>query len=131
MSDEHLDRRVLIAESDALTRDVFVSALAEAGFRVDVASDGFEAIGRLEACDYDAVVVDLHLPRTDGMSVLHFISDRQPELLRRVVLVTGLALPEIGTLYAICATLPKPISPKRLLEVIGTCVSCRNSEQPA
>lgn len=133
MSEQHdmerlINGNVLIAESDQPTRDFFASALADAGYRVDVASDGLEAIGRLEAHDYDALIVDLHLARTDGMGVLHFISERQPALLERVVLVTGLALPEIGAIYPICATLPKSISPKRLVETINTCVNRRQSE---
>lgn len=119
---------VLIAESDGPTRELFVSALAHAGFRVDVASDGLETIGRIEARDYAAVVVDLHLPRTDGLGVLQFLSERQPAMLGRVVLVTGLALPEIDALYPICATLPKPISPSRLVETIKTCVDRHKSE---
>ena len=119
---------VSVAESDAATREFFVSALVNAGFRVDVASDGLETIGRLEAGDYAAVVVDLHLPRTDGLGVLQFLSERQPGLLARVVLVTGLALPEIDALYPICATLPMPISPSRLVETIRTCVSRHKSE---
>lgn len=134
MSDRHeaecpTGGSVLVAEGDQATRDFLASALADAGFRVDLASDGLEAIGRLEAHDYDALVVDLHLARTDGMGVLHFISERQPALLERVVLVTGLALPEIGAIYPICATLPKSISPKRLVETINTCVNRRKSEE--
>lgn len=122
------ENNVLVAESDGPTRDFFVSTLADAGFRVEVASDGLETIGRLEAHDYAAVMVDLHLPRTDGLGVLQFLSERQPALLERVVVVTGLALPEIGALYPICATLPKPISPTRLVETIRTCVSRHKSE---
>ena len=123
-----IESNVLVAESDGPTRDFFVSALADAGFRVDAASDGLEAIGRLEAHEYIAVVVDLHLPRTDGLGVLQFLAERQPALLARVVLVTGLALPEIDALYPICATLPKPISPSRLVETIKDCVNRHQSE---
>lgn len=119
---------VLVAESDGPTLEFFVSALAAAGFRVDAASDGLEAIGRLEAREYDGVVVDLHLPRKDGLGVLQFLSERQPALLGRVVLVTGLALPEIGMLYPICATLPKPISAARLVATIEECLKRRKSE---
>ena len=119
---------VLVAESDAPTRDLFVSALADAGFRVDAATDGLEAIGRLEAREYDGVVVDLHLPRKDGLGVLQYLSERQPALLARVVLVTGLALPEVGMLYPICATLPKPISAARLVATIRECLARRKSE---
>lgn len=119
---------VLVAQGDRPTRELFASTLANAGFHVDIASDGLEAIGRLETRDYDAVIVDLHLTRTDGMGVLEFIAERHAALLGRIVLVTGLALPEIGALYPIFATLPKPISPRRLVDVVRTCMNHRTPE---
>jgi DNA-binding response OmpR family regulator len=119
---------VLVAQGDRPTRELFATTLANAGFHLDVASDGLEAIGRLETRDYDAVIVDLHLTRTDAMGVLQFIAERHPSIFGSVVLVTGLALPEIGALYPICATLPKPVSPSRLLDVVRTCLNRRKPE---
>jgi len=115
--------RVLIAEGDPATREFFTSALENRGYTIDVATDGLETIGRLEALPYKAVILDLHLPRVDGLGVLEFIADRHPELLPSVILVTGLALSEIASLYPICATLPKSLSIARLAEVVDACVS--------
>jgi len=44
--------------------------LREAGFAVDLAADGEEGLWHAENDDYDAIVLDLMLPRLDGLSVL-------------------------------------------------------------
>lgn len=116
-------KRVLVVEGDATTRDGFTSAIARAGYNVDAATDGLEAIGRLEAGKYDVVLLDLHLTRLDGLGVLAFIADRQPSVLPRVVLITGVDLPAVAPLYAIYATLPRPVSARRLVAVIEDCAS--------
>jgi two-component system OmpR family response regulator len=57
-------------EDEALLSDRLAAALAEAGYAVDCARDGERAefLGQTE--DYDAVVLDLGLPKLDGLSVL-------------------------------------------------------------
>jgi len=115
--------RILIAESEIAARELHVSVLAGDGYSVDVATDGLEAIGRLEARSYAAVLLDLHLPKLDGMGVLAFLAERQPDVIRRVVMVTGLSAPEIGSLYPIGGTLPKPVSADRLRQVIRECAA--------
>lgn len=62
--------RVLVVEDEARLADHLASALAEAGYAVDRASDGEQAdfLGQTEP--YDAVILDLGLPKTDGLAVL-------------------------------------------------------------
>jgi two-component system OmpR family response regulator len=62
--------RVLIAEDEGSLAAELAKALELAGYAVDVAADGERAefLGRTES--YDAVVLDLGLPRLDGLSVL-------------------------------------------------------------
>lgn len=62
--------RLLLAEDDPdLARSLRLS-LAEAGYAVDLARDGEEAAFLGETEPYDLVVLDLGLPRLDGVSVL-------------------------------------------------------------
>ena len=62
--------RILLVEDDPdLTRQL-KSALADAGYAVDHAADGEEAQFLGETEPYDAVVLDLGLPKVDGVSVL-------------------------------------------------------------
>ena len=62
--------RILIAEDEVVLAEQLSRALAEAGYAVDLAGDGERAefMGRTE--EYDAVVLDLGLPKIDGLTVL-------------------------------------------------------------
>jgi two-component system, OmpR family, response regulator len=62
--------RVLVVEDEPRLCDQLVSALTEAGYAVDRAADGDEAQRLGEVHPYDAVVLDLALPRVDGLTVL-------------------------------------------------------------
>lgn len=62
--------RVLVVEDSDTLGAQLRSALADANFAVDVASDGEEALFLGETEPYDAVVLDLGLPKLDGLSVL-------------------------------------------------------------
>jgi two-component system OmpR family response regulator len=62
--------RVLVVEDEALLSQQLARALGDAGYAVDCAADGERAdfLGQTE--HYDAVVLDLGLPRVDGLTVL-------------------------------------------------------------
>jgi len=62
--------RVLVVEDEALLAEQLAAALGDAGYAVDCARDGVQAdfLGRTER--YDAVILDLGLPRVDGLTVL-------------------------------------------------------------
>jgi DNA-binding response OmpR family regulator len=62
--------RVLAVEDDPDVGDHLVIALGEAGFIVDLVSDGDDAWFRGDTEDYAAVILDLGLPKLDGLSVL-------------------------------------------------------------
>ncbi len=63
--------RLLLVEDDGALAQQLKAALTEAGFVVDVASDGIDAEFRGQTEAYDAIVLDLGLPGMDGLSVLH------------------------------------------------------------
>lgn len=62
--------RVLIVEDESTLASQLASALRAAGFVVDAAKDGEEGLYFGEEYDYDAAVIDLGLPRLDGMSLI-------------------------------------------------------------
>ncbi len=62
--------RALIVEDEADVAADLALALQEAGFVVDIASDGEDAWFRGNTEDYDVAILDLGLPRMDGLSVL-------------------------------------------------------------
>ncbi len=79
----------LIVEDEAALRTAVGDALADAGFAVDRAADGQEALENVRARDYDLIVCDLKMPRVDGPAFFAVLSDEKPALARRVVFVTG------------------------------------------
>lgn len=63
--------KVLLVEDSQRLRKTLVRGLRAAGFAVDAAADGVEAVAFLGGFDYDHVILDLGLPRLDGFGVLH------------------------------------------------------------
>jgi DNA-binding response OmpR family regulator len=61
--------RILIVEDDARLSDVLRRGLAESGHIVDVESDGEAGEAAAQAAAYDAIVLDVMLPRKDGFAV--------------------------------------------------------------
>jgi DNA-binding response OmpR family regulator len=62
--------RTLIVEDAPRMRRLLSQALKGAGYAVDTASDGVEGLALAEVNEYDVVLLDLMLPRMDGLSVL-------------------------------------------------------------
>jgi DNA-binding response OmpR family regulator len=71
---------LLIVEDDELLRDGLSAQLMQAGHRIDTAADGEQALNRLDAEAYEGVVLDLGLPRVDGLTVLRRLRQRLPAL---------------------------------------------------
>src|SRR6202158_3998907 len=68
VEEEHV--RVLVVEDEALLSQQLVVALGQAGYAVDCAADGERADFLAQTEPYDAVVLDLGLPKIDGLTVL-------------------------------------------------------------
>jgi len=67
---------ILIVEDDDLLRDALAAQLAQANHTVGTAADGQQARDLLEGTRFDAVILDLGLPKIDGMAVLQWIRQR-------------------------------------------------------
>ena len=72
--------RILVVEDDRKVANFIQSGLAEEGYAVDVLYEGSHAGEQANACDYDAVVLDLMLPGRSGFQVLRDIRARKTAL---------------------------------------------------
>ena len=72
--------RILVVEDEPGILAFVTRALRAEGFAIDCATDGARALGCLGHEHYDLVVLDLLLPRVDGLSVLRHLRSWQPEL---------------------------------------------------
>jgi DNA-binding response OmpR family regulator len=109
-------KRILVVDDDRSIRQLYGTALLMAGFAVDAAEDGMSALNKIETQRPDLIVLDLHLPRIDGLSVLSDLRANSDTWSIPVVVVTG-----ADYRYAVAqasAILQKPCEPERLISVI-------------
>ncbi|MCG2578925.1 PAS domain S-box protein [Dechloromonas sp. XY25] len=73
---ERLDfqgRRILFAEDHPLSQEILFDMLEELGCEVDVASDGVEAVDSAQARPYDLILLDMQMPRLNGLAATRAI----------------------------------------------------------
>jgi signal transduction histidine kinase/CheY-like chemotaxis protein len=80
---------VLLVEDEVALAQAVGDGLADAGFVVDRAGDGLEALDKVAGRTYDLIVCDLKMPRIDGTEFYRAIAASNPSLSRRVIFVTG------------------------------------------
>ena len=68
--------RVLVVEDEATIADFLVRGLTEHGYAVDHAGDGEAALDLLETASFDAVLLDILLPKLDGIAVCKRMRER-------------------------------------------------------
>ena len=72
---EHPEKRILIVDDASLVRRYYRDALERAGFAVEEAFNGVEALEKVDECDL--VIVDVNMPQMDGFTFIRTLR-RQP-----------------------------------------------------
>lgn len=62
--------RLLVVEDEVRLREQLVAALTKTGYAVDAAGDGEEGLYQVQEFDYDLAIIDLGLPKLDGISLV-------------------------------------------------------------
>lgn len=81
--------RALVVEDEIALGEAVAGALSDAGFNVDRAADGAEALIRVRERAYDVVICDLKMPKVNGVAFHREIAATLPQLMKRLVFVTG------------------------------------------
>jgi len=79
--------RVLIAEDDVALAGFVRKGLEAEHYAVDISSDGEQACALASELDHELVVLDLHLPRLDGVAILKDVRGRKADL--PILVLTG------------------------------------------
>jgi two-component system NtrC family sensor kinase len=80
---------ILVVEDETKLASAVVDALRDAGYIVDHAPDGEEALARVQAQAFDLVICDLKMPRLDGKAFYRMLAAAAPGMAKRVIFVTG------------------------------------------
>jgi len=116
---------VLLAEDDAETARIESEMLRELGYSCRWVGRGSDVLDAISSSRFDAVVLDVVMPDVDGVEILKTLRTTEPDLLRRVVVLTGLPgqyLAEIHD-YPVCGILQKPVDVGELQSLLARCTS--------
>lgn len=83
--------KILVVEDDDFLREVYVETLTDEGYTIDMAIDGDEGMQKIKQGGYDLVLLDIILPKIDGLNVVKKIREEgiQPNN-KRLVFLTNL-----------------------------------------
>jgi PAS domain S-box-containing protein len=111
-------RTVLVVEDDHDDTDVVVDALVTAGFAVETAASGAQAINACRQRTFDAVTLDLVLPDMTGLDLLAHLRG-EPHMRRTpVIVVTVVPDAKLVAGFAVHDVLRKPLEPPSLLQAL-------------
>lgn len=119
--------RILLCDDSATERHALSHVLRDAGFAVEEAPDGDAAIAHVKHRPVDLVLLDLHMPGTDGFQVLGYLQEHRRAL--PVILLSGMPLNKIQHKMHNLPTpelpplLIKPIVPEQLLGLVDLQLS--------
>ena len=120
-----IDKRVLIIDDASLVRLYYRDALERAGYLVDEALNGLEALEKLLAWPADLLLVDINMPKMDGLTFLRTLR-RQPLPLAGTpaIVISTEATPqdaEAARLAGANFYLVKPVAQDTLTRYVGLC----------
>src|SRR5881396_749343 len=118
--------RLLVVEDEQELREVLVQGLAKRGFNVAAAADGDAGLATLSEQEFDVVILDLRMPRRDGIQVLQQMRTDGHDA--EVIIVTGHADIETAVdalkLHAF-DYLSKPFQMAELLQIVARAAEYR------
>jgi len=117
--------KILVVDDDPAVRDVVRSMLESAGYAVDLASNGKEALNLLREHPYRVIITDLVMPEQEGIETIKLVRKEYPEA--KVIAMSGAFGGDylrIAGFLGAHGTLAKPIS---LASVLKTVADALNS----
>ena len=114
-------RTVLAADDSATMRQMISFCLKKAGYQVQEAVDGVDALARLKTQQADLVITDLHMPNLDGIQLIKQIRALPSYRFTPILMLTtdaSSARKAEGQAAGATGWIVKPFEPEQLLKVI-------------
>lgn len=128
------EKRILVVDDEPDVRNFLAACLEDAGFVVETAVDGMEALEKVKANTPDLMTLDMVMPRKSGIKVMRTLRENEKWARLPVIVITAHARDEFGSedikeFNAIASglrpryTLEKPVTPEKLVmsicEILG------------
>ena len=128
------EKRILVVDDEPDVRNFLAACLEDAGFVVETAVDGIEALEKVKANTPDLMTLDMVMPRKSGIKVMRTLRENEKWARLPVIVITAHARDEFGSedikeFNAIASglrpryTLEKPVTPEKLVmsicEILG------------
>jgi CheY-like chemotaxis protein len=121
---------VLVVERDPHVRELQVHFLEQAGYAVEVATDGLVALAQAIVIQPDLVVTEVLVPKLDGLALCRQLKANPATRQIPVLVFSILAASTRATEAGADAFVLKPLAKERLLGVVHTLVHARSLAAP-
>jgi DNA-binding NtrC family response regulator len=114
-----MSARILIVDDEEIVLLSCKRSLSGDDFAVDTVMDGWDALKKIDEIDYDLVILDIMMPKCDGLEVLQHVKERHPGV--EVIMMTGLSQVQTAVKAMKLGAfdyLSKPFDPDELLHVV-------------
>jgi DNA-binding NtrC family response regulator len=111
--------RILIVDDEDIVLRSCLRILDCGDYEVEAVQDGLEALRKIEARDYDVLILDIMMPKIDGLEVLRRVKEMHPGI--DIIMITGLSRIETAVRAMKLGAfdyLPKPFDPDELRIVV-------------
>jgi len=129
---EMQQHKILVVDDEEVMRCMLKDVLMDEGYYVDVASNGFEGVGKIKSNSYDLIITDIVMPEIDGIEVLKKAKDVAPN--SDVLVMTGYASVETAVKsMRLGATdyIVKPFNIEQIQIVVSRTIEKRNLQKKA
>ncbi len=124
------EKRILVVDDEPDVRNFLAACLEDAGFEVETAVDGVDALEKVEATPPDLMTLDMVMPRKSGINVIRTLRKNPKWASIPVIVITAHARDELGSedikeFNAFASglrpryTMEKPVTPVKLIKAIS------------
>lgn len=84
-------KKILLVDDDMFIRDLYEELLRDEGYEMTTAKDGQEGLDKIRAGKFDLILLDVMMPKIDGLNLLKQLTSEEKQNNGPVILLTNLA----------------------------------------
>ena len=121
-----MSARILVIDDEDIVIRSCLRILGDGDYQVEAVQDGLEGLRKIEEKPFDVLILDIKMPRIDGLEVLRRVKEAHPDI--DVIMITGLSDIETAVRSMKLGALdylPKPFDPDELKRVVARALERR------